>query len=318
MVPNSGGTCTLSAIFSGLLNFKLKGYGLSRIFVSTSSKDLRFVEQAIGVIKQLGHQTFYFKEDIKVGNTWPNKMAEGLEWADYVICFVSESFATSRFCMDELAYAYALKKLIIVKLDDYQLPGQYRVQQRLIDLRDQLLSSQVSLAVSQFRRAFEKFFADRVRVARLFDSALHGGISIIDLLGMHELLEEEKKMLLREFEDTLWEDIFTEHVSITLTDMEVAEYEQVLLDESTTDHVKRDIVFDWLLDQVEDLPSIIQLSVDRLKNTLLGARIEGLKEYYSVTKKNLNNLRTVRVADACFKVGDIARAVEVLASIPPD
>jgi tetratricopeptide (TPR) repeat protein len=136
----------------------LQEISMSKLFISASSKDDAFVKQVVKAVEAIGHETFYYKKDIRTSDTWPMREAKGLDWADYIICFVSESFLSSRYCTDEMAVGYAKDNLITVKIEPCMLPGQFAARNYLLDLSSELSRRQEVVAIKRFSEALKAFF----------------------------------------------------------------------------------------------------------------------------------------------------------------
>lgn len=79
---------------------------MAKIFISYSSKDLKFATQLRADLNALGHQVWMDEWNILVGESVPKKINEGLSECDYVAVILSRSSVASRWVETEWQSKY--------------------------------------------------------------------------------------------------------------------------------------------------------------------------------------------------------------------
>ena len=109
-------------------------------FISYSSKDKSVASQLAESLKALGIDVWIDHEQIRLGDSIPGKIADGLSRADSILLLISKSFIESHWCRAE--YEPLLTQeiesgriyVIALRLDDSDLPRLLRAK-RYADLR---------------------------------------------------------------------------------------------------------------------------------------------------------------------------------------
>ncbi len=128
------------------------------IFVSYAHKDSFFVMPVIRRLQREGFRVWY-DEGIEAGSEWPDYIAAHLKHSTCVISMVSDHFAQSMFCRQELTYAQKYRiAMLTVYMEDVVLPD---------GLEMQLSSSQ-----AMFRDRFEteEAFLEKLCSAKILQS----------------------------------------------------------------------------------------------------------------------------------------------------
>jgi hypothetical protein len=74
----------------------------SRVFVSHSSRDKPFVRKLVTELKKHGLNVWFDEIEIRVGDSIPTKISEGLKDTDYLIAVLSQASVSSRWVQQEL------------------------------------------------------------------------------------------------------------------------------------------------------------------------------------------------------------------------
>jgi WD40 repeat protein len=89
---------------------------VANVFISHNSSDVGWAERIHQWLSEDGHKVFLDsdKDDgVAAGEEWRPRLYERLRWADAVICLVSPTFLTSRWCAFEIGAAQALGSEIL-------------------------------------------------------------------------------------------------------------------------------------------------------------------------------------------------------------
>lgn len=78
---------------------------MARIFLSHSSLDGEFAGEVHRWLVDDGHEAFFDRESILVGDDWEQRLHEQLRWADAVVCIVTTAYVNSVWCAAELGIA---------------------------------------------------------------------------------------------------------------------------------------------------------------------------------------------------------------------
>lgn len=93
------------------------------VFVSYAHKDKYRVLPAIEAMQKAGYNVWY-DEGIEAGTEWPAYIADRLKGASLVFAFVSKNSVQSENCAEEIYYARAnKKKMLIIYLEEVTLPS---------------------------------------------------------------------------------------------------------------------------------------------------------------------------------------------------
>jgi hypothetical protein len=99
-----------------------------RLFLSHSSADKVFVRKLKGDLEKANLNVWLDETEIKVGDSIPQKVSEGLTDADYLVIVLSENSVKSKWVLAELDNAlmaqYADRGVVVlpVKIDDCETP----------------------------------------------------------------------------------------------------------------------------------------------------------------------------------------------------
>ncbi|MBL7487977.1 TIR domain-containing protein [Frankia sp. AgB1.9] len=86
---------------------------MARVFISHARADVATARSFGQWLAGLGHAAFLAADLIGAGEDWEDRLLAELRAADAVVCFVSEDFLRSRWCIAEIATARAQGKRII-------------------------------------------------------------------------------------------------------------------------------------------------------------------------------------------------------------
>jgi hypothetical protein len=101
-------------VANGLITTVIKKYALCNdLFISYSRKDKDFVERLHYQLKKSGHDAWVDYEDIQSSDYWKEVIIEGIDSSCFFICVLSEDYAISDVCINELEYARIRGKKII-------------------------------------------------------------------------------------------------------------------------------------------------------------------------------------------------------------
>jgi hypothetical protein len=98
------------------------------VFISHSSVDKPFVDKLVSDLKKNGVNVWYDKFDIKLGDSIPGRINEGLSKAKYFIVVLSNSSINSKWVLEELNSALVKQInlngtfILPVKIDDCSIP----------------------------------------------------------------------------------------------------------------------------------------------------------------------------------------------------
>lgn len=78
------------------------GYGCWQVFISHSSADIRFVDRLVADLRAVDVPVWYDKLDLQVGDSFPDRINEGLSSARYFAFVMTPSAMNSRWVHEEL------------------------------------------------------------------------------------------------------------------------------------------------------------------------------------------------------------------------
>lgn len=129
------------------------------VFISHSSVDKPFVDKLVGDLTKVGVTVWYDKFDIKLGDSIPGKINDGLSKAKYFIIVLSNSSVNSKWVQEELNSAL-MKQINLsgtfilpVKIDDCIIPPLLSHRKHL-NLRDDY-DKNVGELLEVFREDFD-------------------------------------------------------------------------------------------------------------------------------------------------------------------
>jgi WD40 repeat protein len=106
---------------------------LTQVFISHSENDNVMIEKVGKSLMREGFTIWTNWTDIKTGTEFQEEINQGIEQADNVVYLISADSIQSKYCQDELAYAFAHNKriisLLIESIDIEQLSSQIRALQ---------------------------------------------------------------------------------------------------------------------------------------------------------------------------------------------
>jgi WD40 repeat protein len=106
---------------------------LTQVFISHSENDNVMVEKVGKSLMREGFTIWTNRTDIKMGTEFQDEINQGIEQADNVVYLISADSIQSKYCQDEVAYAFAHNKriisLLIESIDIEQLTPQIRALQ---------------------------------------------------------------------------------------------------------------------------------------------------------------------------------------------
>lgn len=119
---------TLASIESQKPEPRLQGSPMSKLFMSHSSKDKAFAERLKTDLENNGHHVWLDKYAIKVGDSIPQKIAEGLSECEFVLVLLSKHSVDSKWVEEEWQAKYwdqlrdNKKYILPVLLDECRIP----------------------------------------------------------------------------------------------------------------------------------------------------------------------------------------------------
>ena len=97
------------------------------IFLSYSHKDMAAAAEMIGKLKAMGYRVWY-DQGLNPGAEWLNVITGKILTCSYFIALASPGYLDSRFCRNEISFAYSEnKKLLIIYLKDMELPPEWKL-----------------------------------------------------------------------------------------------------------------------------------------------------------------------------------------------
>jgi protein involved in polysaccharide export with SLBB domain len=75
---------------------------MARIYLSYNSRDRELAQEFSNGLKELGHQIAIDVDMLNVGDSWRQKLQNGLKSSDGVIVLLTENSLTSQFVMSEI------------------------------------------------------------------------------------------------------------------------------------------------------------------------------------------------------------------------
>ena len=154
------------------------------VFVSYAHKDKYRVLPAIEAMQKAGYNVWY-DEGIEAGTEWPAYIADRLKGASLVFAFVSKNSVQSENCAEEIYYARAnKKKMLIIYLEEVTLPSG-------LEMRISLMQALFAYKHSSGQSFFNELVASRIVKETLVPSAQ--GSSPVKPITISKEDDEKKK-----------------------------------------------------------------------------------------------------------------------------
>jgi hypothetical protein len=105
------------------------------IFISSQSKDREWVRRLVDALSEQSLRVWYDEAEIKPGDSWSDRIEEGLRESSYTVFVITPEAAHSNWMAVELGAALALQKPVIpvvsedIRLED--IPGPIRLRKYL-------------------------------------------------------------------------------------------------------------------------------------------------------------------------------------------
>jgi WD40 repeat protein len=132
---------------------------LTQVFISHAESDNVMVEKVGKSLMREGLTIWTNRTDIKTGTQFQDEINQGIEQADNVVYLISSDSIQSKYCQDELAYAFAHNKriisLLIESIDIEQLPPQIRALQ-FIDFTEHEDAEKCRIATDKLLKALNQ------------------------------------------------------------------------------------------------------------------------------------------------------------------
>lgn len=90
-----------------------------KVFISHSHKDNKIASAIKNAFNYYGINAFLAKEDIQVGQKWPNEILYNLKKCTIFVAIISENFKQSFWTNQEVGFAFCQEKIIVpISIDD--------------------------------------------------------------------------------------------------------------------------------------------------------------------------------------------------------
>ncbi|WP_437623826.1 toll/interleukin-1 receptor domain-containing protein [Sorangium sp. So ce1151] len=125
---------------------------MSRIYISYSHHDSKYVEKLAAALSDLGQTPFYAEDSIAPGEKFHTVLSQNLREADVVAFILSKNSIESRYTMTEMGAALGYFEergrpaVIPVLIDDSQIPAQVNHLQVLVALNGDPVDAAIAVA----------------------------------------------------------------------------------------------------------------------------------------------------------------------------